>query len=104
MKQAIMPLNQEPQYRRTHMSKKKIMLGVAVGAAVGSALGMLMAPAKGKATRKQLLQKSADITNSAKRTIDKYSDVVKDEYDAMRKGTPAVIKKGKKKVAALRSK
>lgn len=80
------------------MSKKKILLGVAVGAAVGSALGILMAPAKGKATRKQILQKSADVTKSAKRSIGKYSDVVKDEYDTIRKGATALIKKGKKRV------
>lgn len=86
------------------MNKKKLLYGVAVGAAVGSALGILMSPAKGKVTRKQLLQKSADITREAKRAIDVYSDVVKDEYTALRKGAKTLIKKGKKNVAKLKSK
>jgi gas vesicle protein len=83
------------------MSKSKILLGVAVGAAVGTALGVLIAPAKGSITKKKLLRKGAELTGDAKEKIGEYSDVVSQEYDAMKKGALTMVKKGKKNAASM---
>ena len=83
------------------MTKRKVLLGVAVGAAVGTALGVLMAPAKGSLTRKKLLRKGTNITNDAKTKIDEYSDAVSEEYNTVKKGAMNLFKKGKKKAVSL---
>jgi gas vesicle protein len=83
------------------MSKSKVLLGVAVGAAVGTALGVLIAPAKGSITKKKLLRKGAALTGDAKEKIGEYSEVVTEEYDAMRKGALNLVKKGKKNAASM---
>jgi gas vesicle protein len=83
------------------MSKSKILLGVAVGAAVGTALGVLIAPAKGSVTKKKLLRQGAALTEDAKEKIGEYSDVVTEEYGAIKKGALHFMKKGKKNAASL---
>ncbi|MFA6467600.1 MAG: YtxH domain-containing protein [Bacteroidota bacterium] len=83
------------------MSKKKILLGVAVAAAVGSALGILMAPAKGANTRKKLSQKGNDVAKSAKKIVKQYSSVTGKEYDKVAKEVGKIVKKGKKKTSTL---
>lgn len=83
------------------MSKRKILLGVAVGAAVGTALGVLIAPAKGSAIRKKLLRKGTVVTNDAKKKLGEYSDAATDEYENIKKRVNGLVKKGKKEAASL---
>lgn len=85
------------------MSKKKLLIGVAVGAAVGTALGALIAPAKGSTTRKKILQKGTEVTTDAKKKVEKYSDAMMEEYGSLKKRVEKLVKEGKKKAATFTS-
>jgi gas vesicle protein len=54
-------------------TSSKVLLGIMAGAAIGGALGILLAPDKGAATRKRIIDKGSDVSGAIK---DKFNDVV----------------------------
>lgn len=52
-----------------------------VGAAIGGALGILFAPDKGSRTRKKLMAKGEDLTDTMKDKFEDFMDSVKEEIE-----------------------
>jgi gas vesicle protein len=59
------------------MSSSKVIIGFLVGAAVGGALGILLAPDKGTETRRRIIEKGNDLSD----TINDFSGTVKDKIN-----------------------
>jgi gas vesicle protein len=55
------------------MNSSKLLLGFLAGAAIGGALGILLAPDKGTETRRKLMEKGNDLSDTVK---DKFGDMV----------------------------
>jgi len=55
------------------MNSSKLLLGFLAGAAIGGALGILLAPDKGAETRRKIIEKGNDFTDTVK---DKFGDIV----------------------------
>lgn len=51
------------------MANTKLVLGFIAGAAIGAIAGILMAPDKGDATRKKIIDRSVDLKDSVKEGI-----------------------------------
>ena len=62
----------------------KLIGALLLGAAVGGALGILLAPDKGSETRKKILAKSDDLTDSLKEKFQEFLDGVKSEMDIVK--------------------
>lgn len=74
------------------MESGKVMLGILGGLAAGALLGVLFAPAKGSKTRKKILKKGKDYSDSLKHKIEEvYKDGVT-KYDGL-------LSDGKEKIA-----
>src|SRR4051812_31957664 len=58
------------------MSKTNVLLGVLAGVAAGALIGVLLAPDKGSATRRKIVDKGGDLTDELK---EKFTDL----YEAM---------------------
>lgn len=67
------------------MSYKKTMIAFAAGAAVGAMAGILFAPQKGSKTRKQIADKSGEITDSVKSSFNNMIDGFKNMYTGDKK-------------------
>lgn len=68
-----------------------LLLGATVGGIVGAALGILFAPEKGNKTRKKLLAKGGDLTDSVKgMVIDLVEEVQKEAGSVKEKLTEVV--------------
>jgi gas vesicle protein len=52
-----------------------------LGAAIGGALGILFAPDKGSRTRKKLMAKGEDLTDTMKEKFEDFMDSVKEEIE-----------------------
>ncbi len=63
------------------MRSVKVLLGTLVGAAAGALAGILFAPAKGLKTRKRILKKGEDYTDTLKGKFDELRDIVSDKFD-----------------------
>ena len=59
----------------------KIGLLLLTGIAVGAVAGLLLAPAKGTETRRQLAKKAKKLKKDLKRTADEYKDKASDLKD-----------------------
>jgi len=62
------------------MSSSKALLGFVAGAAVGALAGILFAPDKGSNTRKKIVTKTGDLTESVKESFNDFIDGVKEAY------------------------
>jgi gas vesicle protein len=65
------------------MSNSKVLLGFLAGAAAGALAGLLFAPDKGSATRKKIVNKTGDITDSIKNSFTKFIDGIKETYQGV---------------------
>ncbi|MGZ8856379.1 MAG: YtxH domain-containing protein [Nitrososphaeraceae archaeon] len=68
------------------------------GAAAGALVGVLMAPDKGKETRKKIMKKGEDYTDALK---DKFDDLVSsmtDKFESVKSDTKAMAHNGKARV------
>lgn len=62
----------------------KLVGALLVGAAIGGALGILFAPDKGSETRKKLIAKGGDLTDSIKNNLGELVDKGKREVESMK--------------------
>lgn len=58
----------------------KILVGFLAGAAVGALAGILFAPDKGSDTRKKIVDKTGDLSDSLKGSFNNFIDGVKQTY------------------------
>ena len=95
------------------MSSGKVFLSILAGAAVGALTGILIAPAKGSKTRKNILRKGEDYYDSFKGKLDellhtateKFEKVKEDvaEYAEKKMGKPEEAEMGAKTVEGQKS-
>jgi gas vesicle protein len=58
----------------------KLLVGFLAGAAVGALAGILLAPDSGSNTRKKIADKTGDLSDTVKKSFNKFIDGVKDTY------------------------
>lgn len=75
-----------------------LLLGATVGGIVGAALGILFAPDNGKETRKKLLAKGGDLSDSIKSKFIDLVDDVKREAGAVTNKLSEVVGNGMTKI------
>jgi gas vesicle protein len=83
------------------MSSGKVLLGVIAGVAAGAVLGMLLAPAKGSATRKRIARTGTEYAEDATEKLNECIDAMTEEYDTVKEGAMDLVVKGKKKAASV---
>lgn len=66
---------------------KKVIGALLIGTAIGAAIGILFAPAKGTETRKAIVDKGEDLTDSMKDKFNEFLETVKKEYEAVKEKT-----------------
>lgn len=62
------------------MDNSKLIAGFLLGAAVGATIGILLAPDKGTATRKKIIDKGADMSDAIKGKFNEVVDGVKGSF------------------------
>jgi gas vesicle protein len=75
----------------------KVIGALLLGAAIGSVLGILFAPEKGSKTRKNILSKGDDLTDSIKDKFDEFLEGVKKEIDTVKDKANEYMKDGSAK-------
>lgn len=73
------------------MKNSNVLLGVLGGVAIGAVLGVLFAPAKGSETRKKIANKSSDLTDSIKESVNKLSEKIAQTVDGFKNETNDII-------------
>lgn len=71
----------------------KVMLSFIVGALAGAAAGVLLAPDKGKTTRKKVKKSMDDLSQKAKETMDDLSSKAKETMDDLSEKTKKTFTK-----------
>ena len=66
------------------MSTGKVLLGVLGGIAAGALIGVLFAPRKGSKTRRQILDKKNDYSDSIKEKINEFMDNISEKFDQIK--------------------
>ncbi|MGM0582705.1 MAG: YtxH domain-containing protein [Bacteroidota bacterium] len=79
------------------MNRGKAVFGTLVGLAAGTIVGILLAPEKGRVTRKQIRDKSDDYLDELKTKFDEFSDLVSKKIETTKKDTQVLAGKGKAK-------
>lgn len=90
------------------MKSAKIILGTLAGVAIGVQIGLLIAPEKGKTTRKKLSKKGEGYLKEANSQFDHLVKGVNERLDKMNKNITAVAEetktKGKNLIAEAKDK
>lgn len=84
------------------METGKVLLGVTVGMAAGAILGILFAPDKGSKTRKKILRKGGDFTDTLKDKFNDFVDSISEKFDDAKHEADGMVEKGKRKIASLK--
>jgi gas vesicle protein len=66
------------------VSNKKMIGALLVAAAVGATIGILVAPGKGKDTRKKIADKAGDVSDNLKKKFSDLVDELKCEYEGIK--------------------
>ena len=85
------------------MKNSKLLTGVVLGAAAGALGGILLAPDKGKETRKKITRKSADLQDSLKSKFSELVDTVAGRFEGVREEAENLLEKGTDKAKNLRA-
>jgi gas vesicle protein len=83
-------VNSKP-LKSKYMSNSKVLVGFLVGAAVGGALGILLAPDKGVETRRKIMEKGGDLSDS----ISDFSSTIKEKFNGVVDGVKDNFSKAK---------
>jgi gas vesicle protein len=75
----------------------KMIGALLIGAAIGGALGILFAPDKGSNTRKKIIGKTDDLTESLKEKFDELLEEAKKEFEAAKEKVSEFVMDGKGK-------
>ena len=81
------------------MNSGKIFLSVLAGAAAGAIAGILLAPAKGSKTRKDILNKGEDYVDSVKGKMDHMFDTFSRKFDKVKAEATDFAEKAKEDAA-----
>ncbi len=73
----------------------KLLGAIVLGAAIGGVLGILFAPAKGSDTRKKLVAKGNDLTDSVKEKYAEIMDKFKAEIETIKAEASELVSNGK---------
>ncbi len=85
------------------MSSSKVLLGFVAGAAVGALAGILFAPDAGSNTRKKIVSKTGDLTDSVKSSFGEFIDGVKESYAGVKGDAEEMADKAKAKMNNLKN-
>ena len=80
------------------MNSSKVWLGVLGGITAGAIAGILFAPAKGKKTRKRILNKGKDFADDMKDKFDELNENVTDKYENLLQSKDDLIAEAKTKM------
>ncbi len=82
---------------------KKVLLAFAAGLAAGALAGVLLAPDKGKKTRKKLAGAASDMADTVKDKFQDFVDGLKDVYASAKDDADDIADKAVAKMNALKS-
>lgn len=85
------------------MANSKALLGFVAGAAVGALAGILYAPDKGTKTRKKIVNKTGDLSDSLKSSFNDFLDKVKHVYAGAKDEAQDIEDKAKAKMSSAKS-
>lgn len=85
------------------MSSSKLIVGFLAGAAVGALAGILLAPDKGSNTRKKIADKTGDLSDTVKKSFNKFIDGVKDTYSGAKEEADEFGEKVKAKLGEAKN-
>jgi gas vesicle protein len=77
------------------MSTGKVLLGLLAGISAGALLGILVAPEKGKVTRKKISKKGEDYAGSMKKKFNGFRDNITEKFDKVKEEVADYAKKHK---------
>lgn len=80
----------------------KIIGALLLGAAVGGSLGILFAPRSGENTRKRIIRKGENLTNSLQEKFDDFVDEISLEVDLIKEKKKALLEIDASKVKGTR--
>lgn len=86
------------------MKSGKILISVLAGAAAGAIAGILLAPAKGSKTRKDILNKGEDYYDSVKGKMDKLFDTFSRKFENVKAEATDFAEKAKEGASAYAEK
>ena len=77
------------------MSAGKILLGTLAGVAAGALIGILFAPDKGTETRRKIVEKGEDYTDSLKNSFNDLIDSLLQKVERVKKGASDFVEQAK---------
>lgn len=84
------------------MNSSKVLLGVLGGVAAGALLGVLFAPAEGKKTRKNIMNKANDGADALKDKFDSVLASMNKKYDNIWHAKEELLSDGEAKLNAVK--
>ncbi|MFC4635429.1 YtxH domain-containing protein [Dokdonia ponticola] len=78
------------------------VVGALAGIAVGTILGVLIAPDKGSNTRKKIVEKGKDTSDSFKEEINSFLETVSEKYDVIKKAGTEIAETSKSELTKVK--
>lgn len=78
------------------------LVGALAGIAVGTILGVLIAPDKGSNTRKKIVEKGKDTSDSFKEEITTFLETVSEKYDVIKKAGNEIAQTSKSELTKVK--